>query len=201
MTARGKTTPTVGAHGLVETPAWCVDRLMEKWRPHDLGSGTWVDCGAGAGGIIRAVRPHYSPTFHAIELQARFKNRLYSAGADIVTICDYLTQLPPRLSDVTVVIGNPLFSIAQETHDVFRDRCPDAEIVLLLPLSYLEAEERHRYVFGKEPDLYVMPQRPSFREDGHTDAQAYGWFRWGPRDQQEGKIRLLDLTPLRIRRP
>jgi hypothetical protein len=50
------------------------------------------------------------------------------------------------------------------------------------------------------PDMFVLPDRPSFREDGATDAQDYAWFRWGPYDNQLGVVTVLGLTPKEIRR-
>ena len=51
------------------------------------------------------------------------------------------------------------------------------------------------------PDLYVLPNRPSFTKNGNTDSIEYAWFVWGhDRYVSGGQARpsvwkLLDLTP------
>jgi hypothetical protein len=199
MSAKGRGEKVVGKFGHVSTPAWTVDRLFEKWKPLNPG-GVWLEPGAGTGAIIQAARHHVSPVWHAVERQARFKDQLYAAGADIVSIADYLKWSMP-LTDVTTVLGNPDFEIAEETQRKFRELCPAAEIVLLLRVNFMASEERWEFFADKEPDLFVLPNRPSFMESGDTDATEYAWFRWGPYDEQEGWITMLNLTPKNIRRP
>lgn len=196
MTARGKTTPVVDDFGHVSTPAWAVDRLIEKWTP--VGE-MFVEPGAGKGAIIKAMSRHYRPKiWHAIEIQ-QFQRHLFAAGADVVTIVNYLRWSLRQLT-ADVVLGNPMFSIAIETVTTFQRLSPAAEIVLLLPLNFLASAKRHPILAPHPPDLFVLPDRPSFRANGKTDAQDYGWFRWLPGNTQRGRIVLLDVTPKDQRR-
>ncbi len=175
------------------TPAWAVDRLLEVWKPK---GGIWVEPGAGSGAIIRAVSSHRNDiTWHAIEIQRRFQKKLYSAGAAIVTIGNFITEMPPRLSDIAVVLGNPPFTWALQFIVQSRTLCPNAEICLLMSLNILASSKRRAFMSANTPDEMVLPDRPSFKQSGDTDAQDYAWFRWLPDNRQRGRITILGATP------
>lgn len=41
------------------------------------------------------------------------------------------------------------------------------------------------------PDVYVLPQRPSFTGKG-TDSTSYAWFVWTSAEKTEGKLQILN---------
>jgi len=51
---------------------------------------------------------------------------------------------------------------------------------MLLRLNFLASRKRHGWWNLHRPSaLFVLSQRPSFTEDGQTDATDYAWFYWG----------------------
>jgi hypothetical protein len=74
------------------------------------------------------------------------------------------------------------------------------ETILLLRLNYLEGVERAEFWRRCAPDVYVLPNRPSFHGGG-TDATAYAWFRIRNRvPRGEGTVRVLAPVPAAQRR-
>lgn len=101
---------------------------------------------------------------------------LEADGDDIETGCDYLDDNTPRHT----VITNPPFSFAFEF-------CKNAistaqNIYFLLPLNFLGSQKRKDWFENHEPQsIFILSKRPSFRPDGRTDSNEYGWFYWGNR--------------------
>lgn len=200
MSAKGRGPNTGGSLDQNFTPAWAVDRLLEAWTPNRPG-GVWLEPGAGDGAIIQAAQRRRSQFWHAVEIEKRFVKNLWDAGAGIVTTANFLTGMPDRLSDVSVALGNPPFTWAAEFLVQCWTLCPEAEVVLLLPLNFLASDKRRDMLADRTPSLYVLPDRPSFTADGATDAQDYAWMRWGPNgDQPRGTVTILKSTPLAIRK-
>jgi hypothetical protein len=220
-----------GAHGhraatadFYETPAWCVHRLMEtNVLPR---SGRWLEPSAGNGAIIRAVRDYreidpdrvvytawnpFAPEWTAIELRAECRPDLAAAvgpaftSGGFIAIGDYFKGAEAVAAVAShpfdVAIGNPPFSLARD----FIERTVRLAKVtaFLLRLNYFGSEKRHELFRNWMPDLYVLPNRPSFREDGNTDSIEYAWFVWhrDQLDRRTGSITLLNLTPVEERRP
>ncbi len=198
MSARGRGPKTGGQFDQNFTPSWAVDRLLEAWTP-DAPDGVWLEPGAGDGAIIKAVQRKRSQFWHAVEIEKRFTKRLWDACAGIVTIANFLTGMPERLSDVSVVLGNPPFTWAMEFLEQAWKLCPAAEVVFLLPLNFLASGKRRDMMAAWTPSLYVLPDRPSFTDDGATDAQDYAWFRWRTVTSTP-TITILESTPVDVRK-
>jgi hypothetical protein len=50
-------------------------------------------------------------------------------------------------------------------------------------------------------DVWVLPNRPAFKEDNKTDSIEYAWFHWqAPFEHTFSQTHLLDLTPREERR-
>jgi hypothetical protein len=50
---------------------------------------------------------------------------------------------------------------------------------MLLRLNFLGAQRRRDWWKAHEPAaLFVLSARPSFTQDGKTDATDYAWFAW-----------------------
>jgi hypothetical protein len=66
------------------------------------------------------------------------------------------------------------------------------QVVYVLRLAFLESQKRQSF-FRRVgvPDVFVLPERPSWRDDGGTDSCAYAWMRWRRGAAQEGRVRIL----------
>jgi SAM-dependent methyltransferase len=173
-----------------DTPAWCVDRLLDRVSlPH----GWWLEPCCGSGSIIRAVARRQAPgwaQWTALDIEPR--GVFAEAMADRA---DFLTWTPPQRKRFRVSISNYPYKHAYEFARKNRDL---ADIVVaLLRLNWLESEVRAHWLRCNKPDVYVLPNRPSFNGRG-TDATAYGWFVWGL--TEGGHLDILDTTPVRERR-
>jgi hypothetical protein len=90
-----------------------------------------------------------------------------------------------------VAITNPPFRLAQEFIDAAL-ACAD-HVVMLLRLNYLASKGRWPFMSRHTPDVYVLPNRPSFT-GGKTDSIEYAWFVWRPGPRSEGRLRVLGLN-------
>jgi len=180
------------------TPSWCVARLLDVLP---LPGGAWLEPSAGDGAIIRAVNARRADVdWIAIEARPECEAPLRAAGADTF-IADFLgpeVGWPGRTRFFDVAILNPPFTHAQ----AFIDRCKalGSYVVALERLNFLEGEERCDWLRADAPDVYVLPNRPSFTGEG-TDSIAYAWFVWTPeRSRAAGTLRVLPLTTAAERR-
>ena len=148
----------------------------------------FLECCAGDGVIVRALRRNFEEiNISAIEIREEEKSRLLYAGADAVDIADFRQWKPDGKIDV--IITNPPYSIAQEIIEHCFEIAPEAEIIMLLRLAFLESKKRKSF-WGKHPvtQIYVLSERPSFTGKG-TDATAYAWFVWSK--YREPKIKVI----------
>ena len=183
------------------TPAWCVHRLLEEV---DLPGGQWLEPAAGTGMLIEAVNAiRRDIQWKAIELRDTCESALSGAVGPLgeVSITDFL-QVAPQDSgqEFTVIITNPPYSMAMpmiEHSLAFQSRF----VVMLLRLNFLASESRAKFMRQYSPDVYVLPNRPSFSGRG-TDSIDYAWFVWHGRQQrQQGKLVVLPTTSAADRRP
>jgi hypothetical protein len=123
--------------------------------------------------------------------------RAVTEPRDAVEIADFLTWKPP-VAPFSVCITNPPYSIAEE---VTRKCQVIAEItVLLLRVNFLASGERAEWLKAWTPDVYVIPNRPSFRGKG-TDSTEYAWFVFDRRRRTgAGQLSILATTPKEIRK-
>jgi hypothetical protein len=174
------------------TPEWCVRRLLEEVP---LPGGRWLEPAAGDGAIIRATSRD-DVVWTAWEIRETEATSLQKSvsGSD-VHIGDFVEaartgELRERRFDVAIT--NPPFRLAQEFIDGCLS-CADT-VVMLLRLNYLASKGRWQFMRGNTPDVYVLPNRPSFT-GGKTDSIEYAWFVWPRERRTEGKVRVLGLRP------
>jgi hypothetical protein len=188
------------------TPAWCVHRLLEEVS---LPEGRWLEPGVGDGAIVGAVHEKMQGAeFTGLDIRETDFIRTAQDELGSFHVGDFLNPTGKALKLLNgpkwdVCIGNPPFSLAPE----FIDRAfKVANIVaFLLRVNYLGSDKRAEFMRSMCPDLYILPNRPSFvpSERGNltTDSIEYGWFVWGmPRFRKEGKIKVLATTPKEVRR-
>lgn len=176
------------------TPGWCVKRFLEAVP---LPVGTWLEPCAGDGAIIKAVHEVIDPTklqWTAVEIRGETIPLLKQVIIDDGVIhADFLNA--PISEDnfkfYNVAITNPPFSLAQP----FIERCRYMahNTVMLLRLNFAASESRATFMRETQPDIWVLPNRPSFVEDGSTDSIEYAWFHWYQGSQ--GTLRVLASTP------
>lgn len=186
----GKRTPA----DYYPTPAWCVHRLLEA---ASFPGGRWLEVAAGEGAIIRAVDERRQDVeWTAVELRAKCKAPLaaLTGARRRVRITNFLALEPAALGErFDLAITNPPYSVGMEMveHSFgFADR-----VVMLLRLNFLASAERAPFMHRYPPDVYVMPNRPSFSGKG-TDSIEYAWFVWHPGKRRKvGRLTVLPVTP------
>lgn len=161
-----------------ETPAWCVRRLLEAV---DLPGGVWIEPSAGHGAIIKAVNAIRSDVRWAgFEIRPEAREHLDPLVFNHGSVnMDFLKT--NWLDTPAVVIGNPPYSQAMEfvTHALYSG----AYVAFLLRLNFLGSDKRSAFMRGHMPDVYVLPNRPSFTGGG-TDAIEYAWMVWPPNHER-----------------
>lgn len=171
------------------TPRWCVHRLLEAL---ELPGGRWLEPCAGNGAIITAVNAiRNDVTWQAVEMRHTACNQLMKVMPADHIIEDSFFQVAGGLfGKYPVCLTNPPFSKAME----FVETCiPKAEhTVMLLRLNFLASEARSNFMRGTRPDVYVLPNRPSFTMSGKTDSIEYAWFHW--HEDSAGIVRVLSST-------
>jgi hypothetical protein len=181
------------------TPGWCVHRFIE--RATFLPKGTWFEPCAGSGDIIQGVndiRPG-KIKWSANELRSECEPALRKF-TNKVTTQDFLQWEVPGPNAFDVTITNPPFSLAL---DVIKKSLEISDFVaMLLRLNFIGTTDRHEFFREQMPDIYVIPERPSFNGEG-ADSIEYAWFVWSQpaqRKRSKGTIELLDTTPLSVRK-
>jgi hypothetical protein len=171
------------------TPPWVVERLLEACP---LPGGTWFEPCAGSGSIIKAItRPDVR--WNASEIREEPIAEL--RGIETVKRVDHVNFLDTGYvpEHANVVLTNPPFSQAA---DFLTKSLRSADhVVLLLRLSFLSSQGRYSLLKNNVPNVYVLPERPSFAH-GTTDKWDYAWFHWDSRKSPNlsGRIVYLQRT-------
>lgn len=167
------------------TPAWCVHRLLERAV---LPGGEWLEPAVGGGAIVAAVNAvRGDVAWTAID--TRVVSPLDAYAATFFS-ADFLSTDPaPRWS---TIITNPPFSLAFEFVQHALRIAP--YVVMLLRVNFLGSAKRSAFFRNEMPDIYVLPNRPSFTGKG-TDATEYAWMVWTPESgRRTGRIEVLAET-------
>ena len=177
------------------TPSWCVRRMLEALS---LPPGAWLEPAVGNGSIVRAVNEVRGDIeWHGCDISPSVV--VCHRYACPVDVREFKSQVPSEWpSRYSVLLTNPPFSLAE---DFLRLGLQVAnKVVLLLPLKWLESAERSGLLDKNMPDVFVLPNRPSFA-DGKTDVTAYAWMHWDSRNpRSHGTIERLAITPLEERK-
>ncbi len=203
MSSAGRGPRLGGPQDNYATPTWCVDRLLDRWTPR---VGIAVEPACGDGRIIEAVTDRITKgTIHWVAVDVRPEAIAQVVAKNLTPsayVFDFLrADIDAAGNDVDTVITNPPYILAEQFIVQARRLYPKAEIVMLLRMGFLESESR--VDFYKQigaPDLYVLPNRPSFTNTGKTDSAAYSWFIWPPQPRQVGTVQILPLTSMAKRK-
>ena len=203
------------------TPAWPVYRLLEELYPAPDGlpgqtvlpyRARWVEPCAGDGALIRAVSDWPKRCSHqqfhidwtANDIDPDRTERLATLPLEGVSIGwppnqeDALEWTPAQRFDVALM--NPPFSRGLEF--VRWGMTHANTTIALLRLGFLASSKRCSFMRSNTPDVYVLPNRPSFTGDRRTDSYEYAWFIWrsSRMARSKGQIRILADTPRKERK-
>lgn len=182
------------AHDFYATPAFCTRRLLDEIGASMIG-GRWLEPGVGSGAIVqaadawRAERGLTQVNWTGIDVRrVGYAREVYDYTGEPYTVARGIERF-------SVAIGNPPFKQALR---FVENALVDAhDVVMLLRVNFLEGAARASFLREQSPDVFVLPNRPSFTGKG-TDATGYAWFRFGA--FAEGRVRVLETTPVAERR-
>lgn len=190
------------------TPHWCTTRFLEKINLRTANS-FWLEPCVGNCSILDAVNNFYStknqtlPNWTAIEIQESFEEDIKKRlSQEKYLISDFFKVDNSFIKHPNVIITNPPFNHALEFIKKAIELEPEY-VCMLLRLNFLGSQERSDYLREHMPDIYVIPNRPSFT-GGKTDSIEYAWFVWSKYNDygknSSGKIVILETTPANIRK-
>lgn len=186
-------------HDAYYTPNWCVDRLMEDPDlPFDL-SGLWLEPCAGGGDIAKAIKTRgiWDPILISGDIRGECSAQLKRCSDDVYTgdfrSFDYSALLEKHNRDrFDVLITNPPFSLAE---DFMAKGMKIAHYTcLFLRINFLASKSRCSFLRMFPPDVFVLPNRPSFTGNNRTDATEYAWFIWPAHARDHGQLKILART-------
>jgi len=159
----------------------------------DLAEGTWLEPAAGDGAIIRASGHE---DWYAIEVRSETRSALSEiVGPDRVIIGDYLEVEGPKADQISVVFSNPPFSLAWDMIQHSLAKYHRSQVVMLERLNFISSAKRGQILRWQMPDVYVLPNRPTFGGARKYDSCEYGWFVWPSTEQRDcGRIQILAET-------
>lgn len=192
------------------TPEWCIHRLLDRClESHELDKGTFLEPAYGEGAIPQAFAS-YKERIDGVEwfgIDIEPDTRTMKESAGNVVCDDYTTYLIARHTDkfrlfpkrFDLVITNPPFSLATEY--LINSLQVATGVFMLLPITWLASAKRHHLITKSTPDVFLLPDRVSFTNDGQSNSVEYAWFYWDSvKPKSKGSIEVLDLTPLEERK-
>jgi 16S rRNA A1518/A1519 N6-dimethyltransferase RsmA/KsgA/DIM1 with predicted DNA glycosylase/AP lyase activity len=169
------------------TPEYIVTKFLNHYDV-DFNSLRVMEAFAGNGNMCRAIKNKYPKcSIWANEIRGEERVNLMQCSNQI-TMWDFLNI--DNIDGVDIVMSNPPYSIAQECIEhCFKIKNPNTTVIMLLRLAFLESKKRYEF-WQRHPvnKLYVLSERPSFMQNGKTDATAYAFFVFDNSNTQEIKI-------------
>lgn len=153
-------------------------RLLPSRNRHYQYPRRILDPGAGTGNWGRVARDYF-PISHitGAELRDTWKPPDYNEWV----LGDFPKCYAGLFPSYDLVMGNPPFKVAEE---FVRVGLPllheEGHLIFLLRLAFLEGQGRRDGLFTEFPPkaVWVCSKRPSFQEDGKTNATAFAAFVW-----------------------
>ena len=150
-------------------------------------SGSILEPSAGSGSFSKVIRERQSFNYWltSMELRPEERDNLEKYSNEVI-IGDFLSH-EFKYDEFDCIIGNPPYSLAIE----FLEKCfsicspTNTTIIMLLRTAFLESKKRYNF-WQKHPvnDLYVLSERPSFLNNGKSDATSYSFFVWNNSEKQ-----------------
>ena len=197
------------------TPSWVTRRLldcvnpaepMRRVTPHSNGDTLgyrkteqrWLEPCCGDGAISRVLADAIKQKPVLVELVSIDIHKSDSFSHRVADFFDLAAWHDNGTFDFCVM--NPPFSQSLEFIDV---ALKIARVVAaLLPLDHLGSIKRCDRWAKRIPDVYVLPERPSFIESGKDYKSSFAWFVWPMwiRSRAVGSLTYLAKTPIEERR-
>jgi len=152
---------------------WVVRHFLNNSPFPDPGEDsnyiTVCDPCAGAGNLLKAVKESYPNTeLYGVDIQEQYAKPLQELGAQVE-----IKDFRELRSMFDTVIANPPFTLAFEVMQWAVKHA--TQVALLGRVGLVETKERSLWIEEKGWDLYILPNRPSFRGKG-TDSTQYAWW-------------------------
>jgi predicted RNA methylase len=183
------------------TPSWAIRRFLEKadFLQGDWKDTLWLEPAAGSGNIIKACQSYFGSKHNywmACDINPNYMISLEKM-VDHTMVCDFTSRVNGIYQKPAVVITNPPYNQAMDFINASFD-LNARFMVFLLRVNFLAAQARVAFMQKHTPDIYILPNRPSFKATGGTDATEYAWFCWDrfKPEGTPGKVIVLDETPL-----
>ena len=159
-----------------------------------LPGGRWIDPCVGTGRIpsaINASRPDIS--WLLCDIDERHRPHIEGVmrnGDELLPFGDFVNRAWTH-KRAAVSAFNPPFSLALAFVLASMERAH--EVLMLQRLNWFGTKQRSVWLARHCPDVYVLPERPSFTSDGGTDSAEYAWFHWPTSEERRcGQIAVLD---------
>lgn len=156
------------------TPARCVEALLDVCPP-PRGMPV-LDCCAGNGAILRVLKG-YGYRVQWVEVREAEREALSAIGEGVVW--DWIHMSEHWTKGSCSIVTNPPYSIGPAILSAALETNPPY-CAALLRLNHLGSASWFRFWQEHQPDgLIILGSfRPSFTEDGKTDASEYCWVVW-----------------------
>lgn len=182
-----------------ETPAWCTKAILNELHELQLNPNNVLDPCVGTGAIASVVRELYpKANIDIIDIEESLIReaikKISLKEKDIVNNFENQIGLPMnnyfisnyletslKKDEYDLIVLNPPFSLAQEFVEKSIELSPNGSVVVLLRLNWLASKKRIAFHKKHPSDIFVLPKRPSFTNDGKTDGTEYAWFCFGPK--------------------
>ena len=157
------------------TPENVIHNFLSKYDL-DMNGLTILEPSAGTGNFCKVIKKLYPNSYVvANEINTEDHDELKKYANEVYHY-DFLKM--EHLLEYDVIIGNPPFSLSLE----FVKKCLEisgskTKIIMLLRTAFLESKARYDF-WQKNPlnGLYTLSSRPSFTENGKSDATSYSYF-------------------------
>lgn len=174
-------------HDYYPTPSWVVRKLFDAaGMPRDVD---YLDPWAGEGDLLRAIPQGHAYRLEGWEIRPSAMKALRSVTPYAACLDTFTQKHPGRWA----IIANPPFSRAFEAVRWAVEPRRSPVVAMLLRLGMLASKGRASWLRVNRPDVYVLPQRPSFTADGKTDRYDYAWFIWTDDIAATGRIEWLEV--------
>lgn len=190
-----------GAQSDYQTPRWAIDRYLETEPAFLDDAKVIVEPNAGEGRIVGALQDFgYDAKVWSFEIQQQYEPGLRALNAGPVAIGDCFELVDALPDEVDVLITNPAFPISFDLLKAYWPICK--HIVFLHRISFLGTQKRNVWFRNHVPRVSMLPDRPSFTEDGNNDQEYYAWMHWDTSSEctENGLVLLRDRSASKRKR-
>jgi len=175
MSATNRSPRGGDARDFFPTPKWLVEAIVPELQQRIPKTGAVIlEPACGDGAIVDVLRQGF-PSAEIVGVDLAQLSR-----TDLIGGVDFLTTDPSPEFDL--VITNSPWSLAMEfIEHALKFRRPRTDlhvqglVVMLLRINFFASQGRAKRFRELRPSLYITPRRPSFTDDGKTDAADYCW--------------------------